>query len=82
MSSCVHNLFEKMSCAPNLYIKKIVKRGKLEKKETKKPHVGARADGAARERPRAILVLRAPHPPQPSFKKRELSTIDGTLSKV
>jgi hypothetical protein len=51
-----------MSCAPNLCIRKIVKRGKLEKKKMKKKaHVGARADAAVRgrsQRLRAILVLR------------------------
>jgi hypothetical protein len=47
----VHNLFHKTSCAPNLCIRKIVKRSKLEKKQKeRKPPVGARVDGAARGR--------------------------------
>jgi hypothetical protein len=55
MSSCVHNLFEKMSCALNLYIKKIVKRGKLEKKGNEKtPRGGAGGRRGARATARHI----------------------------
>jgi hypothetical protein len=46
----VHNLFHKTSCAPNLCIRKIVKRSKLEKKqkERKPPRGGAGGRRGAR----------------------------------